>query len=223
MQTAVQAPLKGEWCAIISPADKVPSHGTTHWAMSYAFDFIQLQSNQHGHHRWHNKSIVNYLLAGVRLDDAYSWGKPVFSPFDGRVVALNKDMAERQRLHLVSDVGRALLNDVFFSYTKGEVSHLAGNYLIIEGADYCALLAHLKTGSVLPEIGTWVRAGEQVAEVGHSGNSSAPHLHFQLMDQPDVKQAKGLPCQFLRYEMFHQGRWQEVLNGVPSRADRIRF
>ena len=33
--------------------------------------------------------------------------------------------------------------------------------------------------------GERVVAGQRLAQVGHSGNSTAPHLHFQLMDGPD--------------------------------------
>jgi murein DD-endopeptidase MepM/ murein hydrolase activator NlpD len=41
--------------------------------------------------------------------------------------------------------------------------------------------------------GQRVAAGEQVAECGNSGNSTEPHLHFQLQDHPSVLFAAGLP------------------------------
>ena len=42
-------------------------------------------------------------------------------------------------------------------------------------------------------VGDRVSAGQQVAEVGNTGNTSEPHLHFQLMDAPHVTGAAGLP------------------------------
>lgn len=39
---------------------------------------------------------------------------------------------------------------------------------------------HLKNGSVLVEVGQKVTRGEQLAEVGSAGNSSGPHLHFEV-------------------------------------------
>ncbi|MFD6171816.1 hypothetical protein ACFWH0_22935 [Streptomyces coeruleorubidus] len=38
-----------------------------------------------------------------------------------------------------------------------------------------------------------MRAGQVLARCGNSGNSSEPHLHFQLMDGPDPDAARGIP------------------------------
>lgn len=59
--------------------------------------------------------------------------------------------------------------------------------------------------------------------MGHSGNSFAPHLHFQLMDSSDISIANGLPCAFEQYEVFQKGEWKKVANGIPTDKDRIRF
>ncbi len=39
---------------------------------------------------------------------------------------------------------------------------------------------HMKTGSVAVSVGDAVKCGDLLGYVGSSGNSSAPHLHFQL-------------------------------------------
>lgn len=41
---------------------------------------------------------------------------------------------------------------------------------------------HLKNGSVVVTVGQSVRAGDPLGLIGSSGNSSAPHLHFELHD-----------------------------------------
>jgi murein DD-endopeptidase MepM/ murein hydrolase activator NlpD len=59
-----------------------------------------------------------------------------------------------------------------------------------------AALAHLRRGSLRVRPGDRVAAGQQLAACGNSGNSTEPHLHFQLMDHPSVLLATGLPLRF---------------------------
>ena len=48
-----------------------------------------------------------------------------------------------------------------------------------------AVYFHLKRGSVRVRVGQRVRAGQQIASLGNSGNSTAPHLHFGMQDGPN--------------------------------------
>ena len=41
-----------------------------------------------------------------------------------------------------------------------------------------------------------MKRGQVIARVGHSGNSTEPHLHFQLMDAAGTARAVGLPIVF---------------------------
>ncbi len=58
----------------------------------------------------------------------------------------------------------------------------AGNFVMIEhklnGSRYLTLYAHLRKGSLKVTSGQRVARGELLAEVGSSGNSQVPHLHF---------------------------------------------
>jgi murein DD-endopeptidase MepM/ murein hydrolase activator NlpD len=53
-----------------------------------------------------------------------------------------------------------------------------GFYLIVKGAEYQTIYAHLR--SVIVVTGQDVIAGEQIAWSGNTGNSTGPHLHFGL-------------------------------------------
>jgi hypothetical protein len=79
----------------------------------------------------------------------------------------------------------------------------------------------LTPGSVAVTSGRRVRAGEVLGRVGHTGNSTAPHLHFHLMDAPDPLQAAGIPCAFAAYLVERGGQWQRVERGIPHRRQRI--
>jgi len=81
---------------------------------------------------------------------------------------------------------------------------------------------HAQTGSIKVSRGDRVVPGQQLANVGHSGNSTAPHLHFHLMDHPDPWKAQGILCSFHDYEVFENDAWRSVQNGIPKATERIR-
>ncbi len=82
---------------------------------------------------------------------------------------------------------------------------------------------HLQKGSVTVSVGQNITKGMVIGNVGHSGNSTSPHLHFQVMDTSDIAHAKGLPCRFEEYEVYREGRWIKVWNQMPDSTERIRF
>lgn len=56
-----------------------------------------------------------------------------------------------------------------------------GNYVIIQHIDNTyTLYAHLYSGSVNLKINDSVKQGQVIAKLGNSGNSTGPHLHFEV-------------------------------------------
>ena len=77
-----------------------------------------------------------------------------------------------------------------------------GNYVILAlGKGRCAFYAHMKPDSVRVEPGDRVREGEVLGQLGNSGSSTGPHLHFQLMNRPSALASDGLPYVFDRYRL----------------------
>jgi len=70
---------------------------------------------------------------------------------------------------------------LFDRETDGDVTKLLGNYIGIKHANnYFTYYGHLKKNSLLVSVGENVIAGQVIAKVGSSGNSTDPHLHFEV-------------------------------------------
>ena len=77
-----------------------------------------------------------------------------------------------------------------------------GNVVILRLApNVFAGYAHLVPGSVRVEQGDRVRTGDVLGELGNSGNSDGPHLHFQLMNEPSLLASTGLPLEFREFRL----------------------
>jgi murein DD-endopeptidase MepM/ murein hydrolase activator NlpD len=144
----------------------------------------------------------------------------VHAPFDGEVVQAVDGVAERGWLHPLRELARIVVMSLTFR--PEHATALAGNHVVIRGAPGFALLAHLAPGSVTARVGRAVREGDQVGRVGHTGNSTAPHLHLQLMDGPDGLRAAGLPCSFRELEVLRGSTWELARDAVPRSSERIR-
>jgi hypothetical protein len=210
-------PLRGEWTAFNTPAERIPSHGTDYFAQRYAFDLARLdmhrqQVSPHGFWR--------HGLGILRTDSCFGWAQPVLAPFNGRVVAAADGWPDRLRLSFFTNALRAF---VFPRLPTGDdYRPLTGNYIFLEGADGIAMLAHLKHGSVRVGVGERVLAGQALALVGNSGNSMMPHLHFQLMDGIDPFSATALPCKFATLELWDGADWNPASDVVPDRLETVR-
>ena len=77
---------------------------------------------------------------------------------------------------------------------SGGATAILGNYIVIDhgGSEY-SIYAHLKPGTVTPRIGQKVERGAIIAAVGSSGNSTEPHLHFQVFEGADPLMCTGIP------------------------------
>jgi hypothetical protein len=218
----VDFPLRGEWFAPNTPGTKIPSHGTDLFGERYAYDFVGLDPKSRSM-RFYRPSPLQYLLFGVRLQDCYGWGQPIYSATAGTVIQAEDGWPERNPVHPLRDFLIMLKNArAFRSNPDADFRTLSGNFIIIESGEGFAVYAHAQTGSIRVSPGEKVTPGQHLANVGHSGNSTAPHLHFQLMDHPDPRRAGGIPCCFRSYEVFQDGAWRPVQNGVPKATDRIR-
>jgi hypothetical protein len=190
----VHSPVRGRWIAVNSPADKVPSHGVHSAGQTYAIDLVYWPDPSTPWKAVHSRPLLR------RPEQFPGFGQPIFAPADGTVVRTQGWWRD----HWSRNSWLALL----FMFVEGSIrellgpSGLLGNHVVLDlGDGVYAAIAHLKRGSIKVRKGQVVRVGEQVAETGNSGNSSEPHLHFQLMDMSRTAFAAGLPFAFAGHDM----------------------
>jgi len=154
----------------------LPVNGRVWVAQRYAVDWEQLDSS-------------NRIYVGAKSDvNSYKiYGTQVLAVANATVIAALD----------------GLPNQVPGKFPENlPIEQADGNHVILDlgGSNY-ALYAHLKPGSVAVHDGQRVTRGQVIGLVGNSGNTIAPHLHFQLMDHPVSLAANGLPYEVGAYHI----------------------
>jgi len=206
----VAPPVTGRWSALNSPADRTPSHGVHAYGQTFAIDLV---AEPEPGTRPRFRAL--WPLAR-RSRDFPAFGAPVLAVADGTVVRAD----DGQRDHLSRTSLPALL---YLMLVEGSVRELAGvrrivgNHLVLEAADGTyALYAHVQRGSFAVREGDRVRAGQVLARCGNSGNSTEPHVHFQLMDGPDPDTARGVPFTWTGIGVPRNGEVFDVPEPAPA-------
>jgi hypothetical protein len=162
-------------------------------------------------HRWERSQFYAFdvfpigpkgellLGNGTKNEDWWGYGTPVIAPADGKVVHARDDIPENEK-------PGSLPRKDFYEQFPNPLNAVAGNNIIIDhGHGEHSFLAHLQHGSVIVRKGEKVRQGQKIGCVGNSGNSDAPHLHYHLMDGPEIFQSNGLPSCFENLEVLGLG------------------
>lgn len=120
---------------------------------------------------------TDFVLRNFHQMDA---GVDVLAPADGQVFITKDGLFDRNK--------------------KSVVANGFGNYIgikhTINGQNYYTYYAHLKKGSLKVDSGDMVTQGQIIAQVGSSGNSEDPHLHFEVYNDTVVLDPWDAPCQF---------------------------
>ncbi|MQA75960.1 MAG: peptidoglycan DD-metalloendopeptidase family protein [Solirubrobacterales bacterium] len=121
------------------------------------------------------------------LSSSPSYGAPVLAVADAKVVKTLDGVPDQ-------------VPDDFTPV--GTAEQLDGNVVVLKlDRDVYAGYAHLIPGSVAVERGDVVQAGDVLGRLGNSGNSSGPHLHFQVMNAPSLLASDSLPFVLSRFRL----------------------
>lgn len=93
-------------------------------------------------------------------------------------------------------------------------NHVVQDISTGDGNHYYAFYAHLKTGSLKVKVGDRLATGQVLGNVGNTGNSDAPHLHFQVMSTPDPFRSNGLPFVFQNFTLAGRLASMDLLDAL---------
>ena len=114
-----------------------------------------------------------YLNKGKRNEDYCAYGSKVLSVADAEVMGAQDGIPDNQP----GSIGVKISKET-----------LMGNYVILDlGSGRVAVYAHLKPGTLLVKPGRYRAAWAEIARVGNTGNSDAPHLHFHVSQVAELE------------------------------------
>lgn len=178
-----------------------PLNANTNVPERTAIDWIQLNDRDE-------------LFTGdpTKLSSYAYFGDPITAVADGEVVAARDGLPD-QTPTVAPALGELPLTD-FGGNSVIEKFHYRNH-------TFYAFYAHMVPGSVgsRVRVGQHLRVGQVIGLLGNSGNSSAPHLHFQVIDKPTDLAGQGLPYVFDRFRLrgraASEAGLDDVIEGKP--------
>ena len=174
----IQSPLRGKnWLAANGPSNNsphrravLPINGQPHIGQRYAIDWVQLGDDGN-----------TYTGDKSKNSSYHAWDQEIHAAGNGKIVEVKDGIPEN-----VPNSGKIAVPITYDT--------LAGNHIIEDlGDGHFAAYAHLRPGTIKVKVGDTVHAGDVLAHLGNTGNSSEPHLHFQVCDAPSFPASEGLP------------------------------
>lgn len=141
-----------------------------------------------------SKTSFNGVYVGEASDYGFLWPAPschsVSSPYGWRSSGWHNG------IDLVKYGGGALGTPVIAAKSgRVEVVQRSnsgyGNMVLINHGDgYKTRYAHMVKGSMTVSVGDYVEAGQTIGKVGSTGNSTGPHLHFEVIVNGETQNPK---------------------------------
>jgi hypothetical protein len=181
--------LVGNGCCAASPHRRavLPVDGRLVPFERFAIDWIRVNPTLDPAvlpHPWMLPSIS--ASADPTTNEAYlAYDQPLLAVADGTVVKVVDGRVEQTPQ--TDPHGLAL-------------DEFGGNYVVLDiGDGFYAFYAHVKPGTFEVEVGERVKQGQVIGHLGNSGNSTEPHLHFQVNREPTIT-APTWPYEFTSFD-----------------------
>lgn len=159
-------PVKEDWTVFWGGVNEFLNYHYVYENQRYAYDLVIT----HNRETFSNNRLKN--------ENFHAFSKNVYVPNDGKVIKIENTIRDN---------------------IPGEMNEEAflGNYVIIKhDVNEYSLIAHLKRYSITVQEGANVKTGELIGLCGNSGNSSEPHIHFQVMDNASISTGQSIRMKF---------------------------
>jgi murein DD-endopeptidase MepM/ murein hydrolase activator NlpD len=186
----IAPPLRGEdWLAVNGPSNSslhrralIPINGHGYISQRFAIDWVQLNPDGKTY-RGDPSDNKNYR----------AYGAEILAVADGVVTQIKDGIPQ-------NTPGANTLAVPITLETIG------GNHVIEDiGGGLYAFYAHMQPGSVRVRVGDKIKSGQVIGLLGNSGNSSEPHLHFQICDANSELGSEGIPYALRAFEVLGKG------------------
>ena len=109
-----------------------------------------------------------------------------------------------------------------------ELQDASGNYVVLDlGDGKYAFYEHLKSRSIRVRAGDRVQRGQVIAQLGYTGQSIGPHLHFHVADSNMPLNAEGVPYVFQDFKTIgafsSAKQFGESKPWIPARVRQYRL
>lgn len=166
--------------------------------MRYAYDFAILDQNNN-----------QYSGKGENNAEWIGFGKDVIAVADGEIIAVETLHKDDKQFDVPS--------------LKNNSLALYGNYVVIKhSSNVLSMYAHLKNNSSKNlKKGDKIKQGQTIGQIGTSGSSFFPHLHFEIRDGIDHK-AEGIPSYFSNFDLYLGSQKKAIKKATVTTGDIIK-
>ena len=130
------------------------------------------------------------------------YGREILAPAAGTVVYVRNDVPENMHPGEEPD-------DNYYRTLRDPVMAYAGNCVIIDhGNSEYSVMMHMQPDSVTVTVGDRVATGQVIGRLGSSGDTTGPHVHYELQSGPRLWEQQSLPFRFQNIDApLHRGEY----------------
>ena len=191
-KTKLILPFKGEWLVVWGGDTPAQNQHQDAPNQRFAFDILKMDASGKTHQG-----------DGSKNEDYYAFGQEIIAPADGVVTYAVDGIRDNK---------------------PGEMNrmYVPGNLVIIKHADgEFSLFAHFKQNSVRVKVGDKISKGQTIGLCGNSGNSSEPHLHFQVQNTAFFADEASIKVFFENMTVKRDGQTEIKNDYSPVKGDIV--